>query len=178
MRMTMKTRISQKARRRSSREGMASLEFVLALPFLVFIMAIVFTFALMGVKRTESIQQARYDGWKMRDHSHNHQLEEFKLITDTKPMQVLDGWNTEEMAGEISGADTVSMKSYSFLRRDARTINSPTAIIHGTWDQDEITIFRDNEKGSHFALLGNIAGLNSDFSPLNVVDQIINVISF
>lgn len=171
--MNKKTNFGSKQRR-----GMASLEFVLALPFLVFIMAIVFTFALMGVKRTQSIQQARYDGWKMRDNSHEHQLEEFKLITDTKPMQVLAGFNAEEMPGEISGVDTVAMKSYSFLRHAERNINSTTAIIDGTWDYEEITIFEERERGSHFELLENIVGVNLNVSPLGIVDQVIQTISF
>ena len=114
----------------------------------------------------------------MRDNSHEHQLEEFKLITDTKPMQVLAGFNAEEMPGEISGVDTVAMKSYSFLRHAERNINSTTAIIDGTWDYEEITIFEERERGSHFELLENIVGVNLNVSPLGIVDQVIQTISF
>ena len=174
----MKTLTFNKTQKRNSRRGMASLEFVLALPFLVFIMAIVFTFALMGVKRTQSIQQARFDGWKMRDHNHQHELEEFKLITDTKPMQVLAGLNFQEMPGEISGADTKKMKSYSFLRGNERTITSPTAIIHGTWDYEELTVFDDRPKGSHLQVLENVVGLNMNWGPLGIIDRVIGVVSF
>jgi hypothetical protein len=158
--------------RRTNRTGMASLEFVMGLPFLLMMMAIIYAVAYAGVHKTKVVFQARHQVWTMREDSHSHSLERYKRITDTKPMRLLSGVSENDMPGEVSGIGSSSWTTYSWLGGN-KTTKSSTVIITGTWDHKEITDF--NSSGPHFSVLERIAGIEN-LPLLDVIDQIISFV--
>lgn len=155
----------------SNRAGMASLEFVMGLPFLMLVMAIIYAVAYAGVNKTKVVFQARHQVWKMRESSNSHTLQNYKRVTDTKPMKLLAGTQENDMPGEVSGAGSSNWTTYSWLG-GSKSTRSSTVIITGTWDHKEITNF--NSDGPHFGVLDRIGGMNT--GPLTVLDRIISFV--
>ncbi len=158
--------------RRTNRTGMAPLEFVMGLPFLMMVMAIIYAVAYAGVHKTKVVFQARHQVWTMREDSHSHTLEKYKRIKDTKPMRFLSGVSANDMPGEISGIGSTSWTTYSWLGGN-KTTKSSTVIITGTWDHQEITDF--NSSGPHFSVLERIAGIEN-LGLLKILDTIISFV--
>jgi hypothetical protein len=157
---------------KTKRAGVASLEFVMGLPFLMLVMAIIFSVAYAGVNRTKVVFQARHQVWKMREDGHSHTLQKYIRIKDTKPMNPVAGMSEKDMPGEISGAGNSKWKTYSWLMGGNLSTQSATIIITGTWDHKEITNF--NSSGPHFGVLDRIGGINT--GPLAVLDRIIGFV--
>jgi hypothetical protein len=157
--------------RRGQRKGVATLEFVLGIPFLMLVMAIVFSVAYAGVNKTKVVFQARHQVWKMREDNQSHNLVNYKRVKDTKPMYLLASVSENNMPGEISGAGSASWSTYSWLGGTAST-KSRTVIITGTWDYKEITNF--NSSGPHFSVLERIGGIQG----LGILGALDTLISF
>lgn len=170
--METKTRQSfavKKQSRLGERNGMASLEFVMGVPFLMLVMACIYTLAYAGVSKTDMVCQVRHQVWSMRESSHSHNLQNYKRIDDTQPMTLTAGTSEKDMPGEISGTRSGSWSTYSWL--GSHTSQSGTMIITGTWDHTEITNFDSN--GPHFSVLQRIGGMQG-LGPLTALDRIIS----
>ena len=155
--------------RRTKRAGMAPLEFVMGLPFLMMVMAIIYAVAYAGVHRTQVVFQARHQVWTMRNDNHTHSLEKYIRVKDTKPLRLGQYLRQYEMAGEISGVGSSSWKTYPWLGGN-KTTKSSTVLITGTWDHAEITEF--NAGGPHFSVLERIAGIQN-IGLIKTLDRII-----
>jgi hypothetical protein len=159
-------------RKRSGRSGVATLEFVLGIPFLMLVMAIVFTVAYSGVNQTKTVFQARHQVWKMRESGNSHNLADYKRVSDTKPMYLLAPLGQNNMPGEVSGAGQATWSTYSWLLGGSVSTKSKTVIITGTWDHKEITNFNSN--GPHFSVLGRIGNIQN----LGILETLDTLISF
>ena len=158
--------------RRTNRTGMASLEFVMGLPFLMMVMAMIYAVAYAGVHKTKVVFQVRHQVWTMREDSHSHTLQNYKRIKDTKPLRLLSGASENDMPGEISGIGSSSWTTYVWLGGNKNT-KSKTVIITGTWDHKEITEF--NSSGPHFSVLERIGGIEN-LGLLKILDTIISFV--
>jgi hypothetical protein len=154
----------------SARAGLATVEFVMGLPFLMLVMAIIYAVAYAGVNKTKAVFQVRHQVWKMREDHQKHKLQDYKRVKDTKPMQLTAGTSENNMPGEISGSGISNWKTYSWLGGN-KTTKSKTVIITGTWDHKEITNF--NNDGPHFSVLQRIGGMQG-LGPLTVLEKIIS----
>lgn len=161
---------------RGNRRGMAALEFVIGFPFLLFIFAAIYAVSWAGVSRTNVIQNARYDVWKLRGDDVEHQLEPVTRNTNSKPlsipiptgviMQSLDfnvnsknTVNRNRMQGEISGIRSREFGSYRWMGGN-RTAKAESGIIFWTWDHEEINQL--NGPQPHvFQVIGAMTGLIS-----------------
>ncbi len=157
--------------RRTNRAGMAPLEFVMGLPFLMMVMAIIYAVAYAGVHKTQVVLQARHQVWTMREDTHSHSLENYKRVKDTKPLRLISLLVGKEMPGEISGIGSSSWKTYPWLGGN-KTTKSRTVLITGTWDHTEITEF--NSSGPHFSVLERIAGIEG-IGLIKSLDRIISI---
>jgi hypothetical protein len=145
---------------RKNRSGTATLEFVLGFPFLMLLAATIFVVAYASMTKTNSVSQARYEVWKMRDKDATHELESYSRVDDTKPMQLLNF--EDEMPGEIVGSGSDSFKTYKWAG-GTKTAKSKTMLVSGTWDHKEITEFTDRPGGPHLDILGKILGIDGGF---------------
>lgn len=168
----LKRRCRPSCSQKCSRAGVATLEFVLGLPFLMLVMAIIFAVAYTGVNKTKVVFQVRHQVWTMREDNHSHTLQNYKRIKDTKPMQLTAGTSEKDMPGEISGTGATTWKTYSWLGGN-KTATSNTVIITGTWDHKEITNF--DSAGPHFSVLQRIGGMQG-LGPLTVLEKIISFV--
>ena len=156
--------------RRTNRTGLASLEFVMGLPFLMMVMAIIYAVAYAGVHKTKVVLQARHQVWTMREDQHSHRLDNYRRISDTKPMKLSIDTPINDMPGEISGTGTSTWTTYAWLGGN-KTAQSKALVITGTWDHSEITEFNSN--GPHISVLERIVGIEG-LSLIKTLDQIIS----
>ena len=166
-----------KHRRMNRREGIASLEFVLGLPFLVLIAAIIFTAAFAAVNKLSVVSKARHATWKMRNDGQSNDLEDSRRNTETRPMVIETdfggGGDGGELPGEVSGTASTKFRTYSWLGGE-RTTKSGTTLIYGTWDHKEITEFTDNPDGPHFEVLGRVQEIKIDQSAITILNRLIS----
>lgn len=156
---------------RNKRAGMAPLEFIMGLPFLMGVMAIIWAVAYAGVHKTKVVLQARNQVWAMREESNTHSLENYKRLKDTKPLSWLIFRIGNEMPGQVSGVGSSSWETYAWLGGN-ETTKSSTLLITGTWDHSEVTEF--NSSGPHLGVLDRIVGLE-DVGLIKTLDQIISL---
>ncbi len=160
------------------RQGIASLEFVLGLPFLVLIAAIIFTVAFAAVNKISVISKARHATWKMRkDESGSSDLEDSRRNTETRPMEIETefggGGAGGELPGEVSGIASTKFKTYNWLGGEHET-KSGTTLIYGTWDHKEITEFTDNPDGPHFDVLGRVREIKLAQGAITILNRLIS----
>lgn len=159
-----------------NRKGIASLEFVLGLPFLVLIAAIIFTVAFAAVNKISVVSESRHAIWKMRkEESGSSDLEESRRNTETKPMVIsseFGGGGGGELPGEVSGIASTKFKTYQWLGGEHET-KSGTTLIFGTWDHKEIKEFTDNPDGPHLDVLGRVRELKLAQSLINMLNRLI-----
>jgi len=152
------------------RAGVATLEFVLGFPFLMLLAATIFVVAYACMTKMDSVSQARYEVWKMRDSGASHSLEDYNRSDDTKPMLLVDLSGTDEMPGEIKGTGKSSFETYKWAG-GTKTAKSKTILVAGTWDHEEITNFTDDPSGPHLGVLDNIVGMDQGF--LSIIDGLL-----
>ena len=160
-----------------NRAGMASLEFVLGLPFLLFVFAMIYSASWASVNRTVAIQNARYDVWKMRDATSKHQLKPFTRNDNSKPFSIpiptktlrnalpgeVNQNNTvqrDNLQGEISGKRSQTFGMYSWLGGD-RTAKAEAGIIYWTWDHEEVNSLNGPQPHA-FQVIAQMTGLISN----------------
>jgi hypothetical protein len=120
---------------------MASLEFVMGVPFILFLGAAVLVTAQAGLERSKSAVKARHQAWKMRDAEVS--FEGFTRKDDEVLFMAADA-----DSGGVSGTTTSSFKTYSFLGGN-RSAYSKSAVLAGTWDHRQITTFETDPGRLH-----------------------------
>lgn len=164
-----------KPRSSNRRKGIASLEFVLGLPFLVLVAAIIFTVAFAAVNKISVVSEARQATWKMRkEEGGSSDLEDSTRNTETKPMVISSGFGGGggELPGEVSGTASTKFKTYQWLGGEHET-KSGTTLIFGTWDHQELKEFTDNPDGPHFDVLGRVNEIKLAQSAIDMLNRLL-----
>ena len=143
------------------RRGLASLELVLFLPFLVVLTAMIFTIGGAAVTRGNVAVQARNDAWQ---------------TTVDRPDRQLEWWGTTPASGTIISANpdasrgTVHKTSTAPIKAFAgralgvgQTAAAEHAVIHGSWDSTAIRIEADSMPVLPSRQLRDFVGAIPDF---------------
>ncbi|TWU03692.1 coiled-coil domain-containing protein [Neorhodopirellula pilleata] len=140
----MRTRSSFNAVK--DRRGMAPLEFVMGLPFLMLLFGFIFMLGRVTLEQSDSAIVARYEGWKDRSDQSTWADDELSVVA-----------TMTADTGRAMGDGKRSVKVYSWLGGTIDT-NSTNVVLSGTWDSDQVQTF--NEKEPHFKILEKMLGGN------------------
>lgn len=136
----------------STRRGLATLEFVMSLPFLLFLAAMTASLGWAALKKADTTMTVRNAVWKMRS---NPETTDAALSSSTykevKPLEVASGWDQGRLYGEAENTFRVFWQ-----RNNSRSAKSGTALLRGTWDYTDLDDF--DSDGPHFSLLARLAG--------------------
>lgn len=135
------------------RAGIASLELVLGLPFILALGAAVIVVGFAGIKRTGTVIEARHATWKNRSEPSKNSALYVGAAADS---------------GKVSGESSETARAYPWMGGDKQIVASAT-VLSGTWDHKQIELFEKNPKVPHLLLIGTLA---SDS------EQVRNAISF
>jgi hypothetical protein len=149
--------------RNLTRAGIASLEMVMSLPFLLGLGAMIISIGIAGVHRTTTTTQARHDIWKMRTNQPEN--------TRSAPLSI----GASADAGAIQGEATSSFKVYDWLG-GSKTARSKAAVLGGVWNHREVTEFTDSPGSPHFPTLLRVVGAPAGL--VNLVNGIVSLLAF
>ena len=164
-----------------SRRGMAPLEFVLGLPFLMLLFGFTFMLGFVILGQADTAITARHEVWKLRDSSSTWADDFFSVATAVEP----DTGRADQVKRE-------DVKIYSWLGGKAET-RSRVVVLSGTWDSNQAQLFNKDEPhlsvldkmldGPHLGPLSNLLGgklkvgeaTASVFRPLLSLDSLDNM---
>jgi hypothetical protein len=104
------------------RRGMASLELVIGLPFLVFIVALIFSMGRGALRKFEALELARNQAFAL------------KVATAPNPLR-LDG---SESDGLTSSSVNQPFSMAPFRPDPPLVVSASAAVLRGTWDHDAV----------------------------------------
>ena len=137
--MRYRKKFSKNTSRR--RKGMATLEFVMSLPFLFVLMAMIFTLGQRCLQQSEVTMEVRNRAWLVRSGVE-------KSTVASKPFNF-----GATMAGSTQARKTKDWRKYRWLGGE-RTSVSKTVVIAGTWDQKQVPEM--DGSNPHAAALGKV----------------------
>lgn len=141
-----------------TRRGMAPLEFVMGLPFLLLLFSFFFSLGFAFLNKTTVAINARHEVWQAReDQSHwsNDALSIFSALNDDS------GVHEKELQQDVKIAQWLG---------GALTVKSKAAVLTGTWDSRQIPTF--DEGDPHTRLMEKMLG--SNLGLLGVGDSILH----
>jgi len=177
----------------SNRRGIASLEFVLSLPFILAVAVIIASVGLMGLRKSEVVIHSRYVSWERRTDYAQQQKDApppnpketggSKLTlayNKSNPLGVAD--LTRPTAGEMlaTGSNNERLARWLVEERPPAANAPPSsrffdvnaqsgcAVLMGTWDFHQVPFAGDMP---HYDVLGQMASGLLDFDAAEVLKQ-------
>lgn len=121
-----------------SRRGIASLEFVLGVPFLIALGGVIVMAGFVGVAKLDTVVKSRHQAWEARTNPSS---------TASMPLLIY----APSDAGMVVGEKTNEVKTYDWLGGKQKA-KSRSALITGTWDHRQIPEMSRSE-GPHIDVL-------------------------
>lgn len=134
----------QKSRASNARSGLATLEFVLALPFILVVATLLVGAAYLSLGKATVTAKARHEVWSERG--------DLSKATNHSPLAATSLINP--ISGKIYGERERKVKIASYLGGQWK-FRSGAALLTGSWDKKQVTGF--SGVGPHFAVLGQMA---------------------
>ena len=131
------------------RAGVASLEFVLCMPFMLALFAFLASVGFASLEKAGVAIAVRNDAWKKREDKNAQRIETDRPLSAVSSITPLAGGIYEEAKKEV--------KVFDWLKQSPTAI-SGTAVLGGAWDHTQIDDFEKLPKGPHFSLIERVAG--------------------
>lgn len=129
---------------RRFRRGMAPLEFVLGIPFLLLLFTFIFSLGFAFLNKTTVSIEVRHAVWKTRDDPANWGDDALSVWTAIDPN-----------SGAVEDERTKSARVANWLG-GSLTVRSKAAVLTGTWDSRQVDVFEKEEP--HLGVLEKMLG--------------------
>lgn len=126
------------------RRGIASLELVLGLPFILAIAAAVFVVGFAGIKRTATVIESRHASWQQRSTPDKNGALYILAAADS---------------GKVEGEASSTARAYQWMGGD-RQIQAKSVVLTGTWDHKQLEDFEKTPNVPHVLTALRIASDN------------------
>ncbi len=153
-----------------ARRGMAPLELVMSLPFLLAISAIIFSIGVASLGKSTAAIDARHYVWKRRSNPPQN-LPQLKNPTYNKTYALSVLSEFQHLPGEVYGEYENKMKVAPWLAPVARAV-SGASVLASSWDHEEVKF----SKYPDAPVLAQMASLKE--AELQAVDAMNKLLSF
>ncbi len=140
------------------RRGVAPLEFVMQLPFLLAIAAMIASVGAASLDYCGAVSRARHAVWKLRDDPNSGGAElAVKQVEANHPLSIVNGGESQQ--GEVYGEVHKTTEIFSWIGGD-NTSKGRSAVLSGSWDHSQVSEF--NTTAPHLGIADRMLGGNGD----------------